>query len=70
MRVTDTRLTGDERTLLASMVGCELELFRCDEFRWLPTSYQAVGLAVGGGAYLIENLFRAVDYLGEVDDVA
>lgn len=69
---TDTRLSDEERTILADMVGRQLD--RClyspsfaDE---ADVAFEVVELHVGGEIYTISNALQVVDYYGEVEEIS
>lgn len=70
MNTTDTRMSAEEISILARMVGKRFEKYRCDEFIFSPAVYQIVGLYVDGGTFALLNETQELDYFGSVDDVA
>ena len=70
MNTTDTRMSTEEISILAGMVGKRFEKYLCDEFVFSPAVYQIVGLYVGGRTFVLLNETQELDYFGSVDDVA
>lgn len=70
MNTTDTRMSAEEISILAGMVGKRFEKYCCDEFVFSPAVYQIVGLCVDGRTFALLNETQELDYFGSVDDVA
>lgn len=69
MKQIDTRMSTEEKVILASMVGKTFSKYRCDEFHFRPAVYQAVGVYIDNQAFSIENETQVLDYYGAQEDV-
>lgn len=70
MKTTDTRLAKDDKTLLSSLVGRELESFVSDKYTSARAmSFGIVGLRVAGSALALQAEIVAGNPFGEPDDV-
>lgn len=70
MNTTDTRMSAEEISILAGMVGKRFEKYRCDEFVFSPAVYQIIGLYVDDRTFALLNEMQELDYFGSIDDVA
>ncbi len=70
MKTTDTRLAKDDKALLSSLVGCELESFVSDKYTSArPISFGIIGLRVAGSTFVLQAKIVAGNPFGEPDDV-
>lgn len=70
MGMTDTRLTYDEKSLLAHMVGKTLDELVHDKYIGPHTSYMSVWIVVDGDVFDVHCEVEPRSHFGEVDDVA
>ncbi len=71
MKTIDIRFDEQEKHLLRSLIGKRLKSYRHDEFRFTPTSTQAVQIEMEGDApYYLYSFAEEQDYYGVNEDVA
>lgn len=70
MAATDTRLSSEEKALLASMIGKSLDELVHDNYVINPSSYMSVWVVVDGAVYELHRETEVIDRFGSKDDVA
>ena len=71
MKNINIRFKEQEKDLLRSLIGKRLNSYRHDEFRFTPTSTQAVQIEMEGDAlYYLYSFVEEQDYYGVSEDVA
>lgn len=70
MATTDTRLTDNAKSILASMIGKTLEAFAHDEYVVNPSTYMSAWLVVDGSVFEIHRETEVLDHFGAKEDVA
>ena len=71
MKTIDIRLNEQEKELLKSLIGKRLQSFHHDEFRFTPSSTQAVKIVMESDVpYYLYSFVEEQDYFGVNEDVA
>ncbi len=71
MNTIDIRFDEQEMNLLRSLIGKHLQSYQHDEFRFTPTSTQAVQFVIEGDTpYYLYSFVESQDYFGVREDVA
>ena len=71
MKTIDIRFTEQEKDLLRTLIGKRLQSYQHDEFRFTPTSTQAVQIEMEGDVhYYLYSFVEEQDYFGVKEDVA
>ena len=71
MKTIDIRLNEQEKHLIRSLIGKRLQSYQHDEFRFTPTSTQAIEIVMEGDIpYYLYSFVEEQDYFGVNEDVA
>ncbi len=70
MTIIDKRFKADEMNILQQLVGMKIISFKHDEFHFINSSSQVVGIETACGMVYLYSLTEPLDYYGSIEDVA